>query len=60
MTIHFNVHMDPTKGTITSADLREVIGQEIQLAANSTDSVLGELGIDAESLDIQGKKSEIS
>ena len=56
MTVHFNVHMDPSKEKTEAEELSEVIKREIATASNDTDnSVLGELVIDAESLEIQGK-----
>lgn len=55
LTVHFNVHMDPSKGEPKSDELLTVIKHEIQMAANSTQSILGELVIDDESLEIQGK-----
>lgn len=60
MTIHFNVHMDPSKGPIRSEDIKAILRQEIVTASNSTtaqDSVLGDLAIDEESLEVQGKNS---
>ena len=56
MTVHFNVHMDPTKGETMPDDLADVILGEILYAQNNTDAVLSEVVIDEESLDIQGEE----
>jgi hypothetical protein len=55
VTVHFNIHMDPSKGPAQSEDLVGVIRSEIQSAQNATESVLGGLVIDEESVEIQGE-----
>ncbi|TRY68657.1 hypothetical protein TCAL_02473 [Tigriopus californicus] len=59
LTVHFNVHMDPSKGEPKSEELLTVIKHEIQVATNSTESILGELVIDDESLEIQERAPSI-
>lgn len=56
--VHFNVHFDPAKGTVVNSDIVEAITKEIE-ASNITGSVLDDIGINKDSLDIQGmfKKS---
>lgn len=54
LTIHFNVHMDPAKGETEADELLGVIKHEIDVAANTTESILGDLVIDRDSLEIQG------
>ena len=54
LTIHFNVHMDPARGETEADELLGVIRHEIDVAANTTESILGDLVIDGDSLEIQG------
>ena len=46
--------MDPTKGETEADELLGVIRHEIDVAANTTESILGDLVIDGDSLEIQG------
>ena len=64
LTVHFNVHMDPTvrsfegASTVTPQAIADVLSREIAAAANETtagDSVLGDLIIDIDSLEVQGE-----
>ena len=52
--------MDPAKGETEANELLQVIRHEIDMAANTTESILGDLVIDAESLEIQGEESNIN
>ena len=52
LTVHFNVHMDPSKFDVQPEDIIDVLSQEI--LNNTTESVLGDLVVDLDSLDIQG------
>jgi hypothetical protein len=56
--VHFNVHMDPSKGETLPEQIEDVLMMEI--GKNDTNSVLGELVIDGESLDIQGEHETIN
>ncbi len=55
--MHFNVHVDPEKGETPAEELRQVISEQIVSAANSTEAILGDLVIDANSLEVQGKRN---
>ncbi len=61
LTVHFNIHMDPAKGEATSNELIDVLTTEVTSSngnATETDSpttsVLGDLVIDVQSINIQG------
>ena len=54
MTVHFNIHMDPAKGATSAGDIADVLKQEI-LSSNVTGSVLGDLVVDIDTLEIQGE-----
>ena len=47
--------MDPAKGETSATEITEILTQEI-LSSNITGSVLGDLTIDPESLEIQGNE----
>ena len=46
--------MDPARGETEADELLGVIRHEIDVAANTTESILGDLVIDGDSLEIQG------
>ena len=61
VTVHFNLHMDPSKGDATANDVTDVLTTEI-LTSNSTEtestsSILGDIVIDVQSVNIQGNSS---
>ena len=76
LTVHFNVHMDPTvrmplsseEGggitTVTPQAIADVLAKEIvaaagnDTAAGDPDSVLGDLVIDLDSLEVQGRRRQ--
>ena len=51
--------MDPAKGETSATEITEILTQEI-LSSNITGSVLGDLTIDPESLEIQGNENYVS
>ena len=55
LAVNFNLHMDPAKGETSATEITEILTQEI-LSSNITGSVLGDLTIDPESLEIQGNE----
>ena len=64
LTVHFNVHMDPSVRTfegspgVTSQAITDVLTREIAAASNETtsgNSVLGDLIIDLDSLEVHGQ-----
>ena len=61
LTVHFNLHMDPSKGDISSNELVELLSAEMtspnstEGAETETTSILGDLSIDLQSINIQGK-----
>ena len=57
--MNFNLHMDPAKGETSATEITEILTQEI-LSSNITGSVLGDLTIDPESLEIQGNANYVS
>ena len=59
LTVHFNLHMDPSKGDISESNIIDVLTEEI-LSSNVTGSVLGDLVIDLDSLDIQERSQTSS
>ena len=65
LTVHFNIHIDPSKGETSSVDLVDVLTTEIS-ADNSTETetasnpILGDLVIDVQSINIQGTSYTIN
>jgi hypothetical protein len=62
LTVHFNIHMDPSKFEATPADVADVLTAEVAAgnatdAASASNSILGDIVIDTQSIDIQGKAS---
>jgi hypothetical protein len=63
LTVHFNIHMDLAKGETTSNELIDVLTTEVtssngnatETETPTTTSVLGDLVIDVQSINIQGK-----
>ena len=64
LTVHFNLHMDPSKGDISSNQLVDVLSTEMtspnstEEAETETTSILGDLSIDVQSIKIQGTDIE--
>ncbi len=57
LTVHFNLHLDPAKGATSSEEVTDMIRDEIGAAANATetDSILGDIVIDADTLQVHGE-----
>ena len=63
MTVHFNVHMDPSKGDASTNDVADILTTEVLSTTNSTsdeptdtNSILGDIVIDVQSINIQGEQ----
>ena len=62
MTVHFNVRMAPSKGDASTNDVADILTTEVLSTTNSTsdeptdtNSILGDIVIDVQSINIQGE-----
>ena len=60
MIVHFNIHMDPTKGKVDQTEILDIIQNEINIKdlpsyeGEETSSIFGDIVIDDNSIQVQG------